>query len=107
MSPPYSGPFKIVKKSPHAFLLQKGPNTDSVSVHRLKPALMGPLDQPAQPPIRGRPPKSLRSILKPPTVHATCKTSPQLKKKHVLFETKSLFPRAHRLPARFVDFSMY
>jgi hypothetical protein len=77
-----------------------------VSVHRLKPALMGPLDQPAQPPTRGRPPKPLRSILKPSRpVQKACKFPPK-SNKHVLFETKSLFPRAHRLPARFDDFSM-
>jgi hypothetical protein len=106
LSPPYSGPFKIVKKSPHAFLLQKGPHTDSVSVHRLKPAHMGPLDHSAQPPIRGRPPKVLHSILKPLKAAPAAVKCPPKSNKHVLFETKSLFPRAHRLPSRFVDFSM-
>jgi hypothetical protein len=79
LAPAYTGPFKVLRRSPLAFQLQIGNRTDTVSVHRLKPAYLPPDATPAQPPLRGRPPAgpSLPSILKktprppPPTTQTT------------------------------------
>jgi hypothetical protein len=66
IAPAYTGPFKVLRRSPLAFQLQIGDRTDTVSVHRLKPAYLPPDATPAQPPLRGRPPGDLScpSILK-------------------------------------------
>ena len=64
LTPPYSGPFLVISRSPTYFTLQIGPRTDTVSVQRLKLAVMPPDTPSAQPPRRGRPPKRPPSILR-------------------------------------------
>lgn len=59
LAPSYSGPFKVFCRSPYFFLLQLGPQTEWVSVHRFKPANLPSYTPPALPPSRGRPPSSL------------------------------------------------
>jgi hypothetical protein len=56
LAPAYAGPFKVLRRSPLTFQLQISDRTDTVSVHRLKPAYLPPDATPAQPPLRGRPP---------------------------------------------------
>jgi len=55
LSAAYDGPYRVVKRSAHFFVLQLGARTDSVSVHRLKPASLAAGSQAAEPPRRGRP----------------------------------------------------
>jgi hypothetical protein len=65
LAPLYKGPFKVLQRLPHSFRLQMGPRTESISMHRLKPAHLPLGTLPAMPPRRGRPPNnSLPSILK-------------------------------------------
>ncbi len=56
LAPASTGPFKVLRRSLLAFQLQIGDRTNTVSVHRLKPAYLPPDATPAQPPLRGRPP---------------------------------------------------
>jgi hypothetical protein len=103
LAPLYQGPFKVLQKNPHSFRLQMGSRTDSVSVHRLKPAYVPPTVSPAQPPRRGRPPKvPLVSILKGSSL-----TFPTTHKKVVfnLSQQASEGPkRISHPPSRFSDF---
>jgi hypothetical protein len=99
LSPSYSGPFKVLKRSPHSFLLQIGSSTDSVSVQRLKPANLSPGTPPATPPPRGRPPKS---ILRPPKI-----PSQQPHKSVTFLSPPVSSSRPHRstcIPSRFNNF---
>ena len=52
LTPLYSGPFPVLSRSQRFFTLQVGPRTDTVSVHRLKPAVMTPTTPSAIPPAR-------------------------------------------------------
>jgi hypothetical protein len=42
LAPAYAGPYKVLRRSPLTFQLQIGDRTDTVSVHRLKPAYLPP-----------------------------------------------------------------
>jgi hypothetical protein len=103
LAPLYKGPFKVLQRFPHSFRLQIGSKTDTISVHRLKPAHLPLGTPPAVPPRRGRPPNSpLPSILK--TVTPSSSTCP----KSVTFVLDPLpSPRPRRNihpPSRFSDF---
>ena len=55
LSPIYDGPYRVLERSTHFFLLEMGDRTDRVSTLRLK-AARTPVDtEPAKPPRRGRP----------------------------------------------------
>jgi Integrase zinc binding domain/Integrase core domain len=54
--PPYSGPFKVLRRRAKVFDIQVGPRVESISVDRLKPRCGGAPVSPAAPPCRGRPP---------------------------------------------------
>ncbi len=56
MSPLYSGPYKVLFSGLKVFRLQVGEREESVSIDRLKPHRGAAPVQPAQPPVRGRPP---------------------------------------------------
>ena len=56
LTPVFSGPYQVLSRSPHFFTLRLGSRTDTVSVHRLKAAVMTPSTPTATPPARGRPP---------------------------------------------------
>ena len=61
LSPLYAGPYRVIDRRRHFFKVKIGTKTDSVSIHRLKPAFLPPDTVPAEPPRRGRPPS-----VKPP-----------------------------------------
>jgi hypothetical protein len=56
LQPVYDGPYKVLRRSLHAFELQIGSRSDTVSTHRLKACCMPPDSAAALPPRRGRPP---------------------------------------------------
>jgi cleavage and polyadenylation specificity factor subunit 1 len=108
LTPAYSGPYKILRRSPHSFLLQIGSKQDSVSIHRLKPASMPPDAQPALPPTRGRPPKnppSHPSILRSPQSPSHSSSSSS---KKVTFSSPPTrhSTRPHKTPSYLSDFSL-
>jgi RNase H-like domain found in reverse transcriptase/Reverse transcriptase (RNA-dependent DNA polymerase)/Integrase zinc binding domain/Integrase core domain len=109
LSPAYSGPYLVLRRSPHSFLLQIGSKTDSISIHRLKPASMPPNSSPALPPKKGRPPKTKLSppipILKPVKKHPT-NFQPIPKKVTFQLPTLRHSPRQHRLPSYLSDFAL-
>ena len=62
LAPVYSGPYQVLSRSPHFFTLCLGSHTDTVSVHRLKAAVMTPSTPtvtPVPPPPRSYPPSSI------------------------------------------------
>ena len=56
LTPPYDGPFKVVKQTDKVVTIERGSTTDTVSVDRCKPAILEAGDEMQQPPPRGRPP---------------------------------------------------
>ena len=60
LTPSYSGPFKVIERSPKFFRLKIGDREEVVSADRLKPHTGTAATQPAVPPHRGRPPKKRR-----------------------------------------------
>ncbi len=56
LTPPYSGPFRVLRRSLHDFQLQIGNRSEIVSTHRLKTCISPPDVTAAVPPRRGRPP---------------------------------------------------
>ncbi len=58
LTPPYSGPFKVLRRALHAFQVQIGTRSETISTHRLKPCISSPDTAAAVPPHRGRPPLS-------------------------------------------------
>jgi hypothetical protein len=55
---PYTGPYRVLRRTSKTFDIEVGDRTETVTVDRLKPAHLD-LEQPvtvAQPPRRGRPP---------------------------------------------------
>ncbi len=58
LAPLYHGPYKVLQAGDKFFTISLGGREDTVSVDRLKPHLGGPV-VPAEPPARGRPPRSV------------------------------------------------
>jgi hypothetical protein len=56
LTPPYSGPYKVLRRALHTFQVQVGNRTETVSTHRLKACISTPDTTAAEPPRRGRPP---------------------------------------------------
>jgi hypothetical protein len=56
LTPPYTGPFKVLRRSLHTFQVQVGNRTETVSTHRLKTCISSSDTAAAEPPRRGRPP---------------------------------------------------
>ncbi len=65
LTPPYSGPFRVLRRSLHDFQLQIGNRTEVVSKHRLKTCISPPDVTAAVPPRRGRPPLALSGAKTP------------------------------------------
>jgi hypothetical protein len=104
LAPAYAGPYKVLRRSPLTFQLQIGDRTDTVSVHRLKPAYLPPDAVPAQPPLRGRTPADPP---RPPILKKSPRPPPPPKPpSHVTFSlpetTRS--GRPHRPPSYLSDF---
>ena len=57
-SPLYDGPYKVLERSHKFFRLQIGSGIDTISIDRLKPSNTDNVVIPAQPPLKGRPPKN-------------------------------------------------
>jgi hypothetical protein len=55
LSPIYDGPYRVLERSTHFFLLEMGDRTDKASTLRLKAARTPADTEPAKPPRRGRP----------------------------------------------------
>ncbi len=55
LSPFYDGPYRVLERSTHFFLLEMGERTDKVSTLRHKAARTQADTEPAKPPRRGRP----------------------------------------------------
>jgi hypothetical protein len=58
LTPPYSGPFRVLRRSLHTFQVQVGNRTETISTHRLKTCVSSSDTAAAEPPRRGRPPLS-------------------------------------------------
>jgi hypothetical protein len=56
LTPPYTGPFKVLRRSLHTFQVQVGNRLETISTHRLKTCVSSPDMAAAVPPRRGRPP---------------------------------------------------
>jgi transposase InsO family protein len=56
LTPPYTGPFKVLHRALHTFQVQVGNRTETISTHRLKACISTPDTAAAEPPRRGRPP---------------------------------------------------
>ena len=54
---PYDGPFKVIERTEKTYKVQMGTRQETVSVDRLKPAIIDPADnfKPPLPPTHGRP----------------------------------------------------
>jgi hypothetical protein len=55
LSPIYKGPYRVLERSTHFFLIEMGGRTDKVSTLRLKAAWTPADTEPAKPPRRGHP----------------------------------------------------
>jgi hypothetical protein len=64
VSPVYDGPYRVLERSTHFFLLEMGERTDKVPTLRLKAAQTPADTEPAKPPRRGHP------VAQAPPVHA-------------------------------------
>jgi hypothetical protein len=58
LTPPYTGPFKVLRRATHTFQVQIGNRTETISTHRLKACVSSSETAAAEPPRRGRPPLS-------------------------------------------------
>ncbi len=56
LTPPYTGPFKVLRRAVHTFQVQVGNRTETISTHRLKACVSSSETAAAEPPRRGRPP---------------------------------------------------
>jgi hypothetical protein len=56
LTPPYTGPFKVLRRAVHTFQVQVGNRTETISTHRLKACVSSSDTAAAEPPRRGRPP---------------------------------------------------
>jgi hypothetical protein len=66
LSPIYDGPYRVLERSTHFFLLEIGDRTDKVSRLRLKAARTPADTEPAKPPRRGRPVAQAPPVRAPP-----------------------------------------
>jgi hypothetical protein len=66
LSPIYHGPYRVLERSTHFFLLEMGDRTDKVSTLRLKAARTPADTEPAKPPRRGRPLAQAPPVRAPP-----------------------------------------
>jgi hypothetical protein len=66
LSPIYDGPYRVLERSTHFFLLEMGDRTDKVSTLRLKAARTPADTEPAKPLRRGRPVAQAPPIRAPP-----------------------------------------
>jgi hypothetical protein len=57
LTPLYTGPFKVLRRSLHTFQVQVGNRTETISMHRLKTCISSSDTAAAEPPRRGRPPR--------------------------------------------------
>jgi len=55
LSPPYAGPYRVLKRGKKFFTLQIGARVETISVDRIKPHVGVELTPVASPPTRGRP----------------------------------------------------
>jgi hypothetical protein len=56
LTPPYTGPFKVLRRATHTFQVQVGNHTETISTHRLKACVSSSDTAATVPPRRGRPP---------------------------------------------------
>jgi transposase InsO family protein len=56
LTPPYTGPFKVLRRALHTFQVQVGNRTETISTNRLKAYISTPDTAAAEPPRSGRPP---------------------------------------------------
>ncbi len=56
LTPPYTGPFRVLRRATHTFQVQVGTRTETISTHRLKACISSSETAAAVPPRRGRPP---------------------------------------------------
>jgi hypothetical protein len=66
LSPIYDGPYRVLERSTHFFLLDIGDRTDKVSTLRLKAARTPADTEPARPPRRGCPVAQTPPVRTPP-----------------------------------------
>jgi hypothetical protein len=66
LSPIYDGPYRVLERSTHFFLLEMGDRTDKVSTLCLKAARTPADTEPAKPPRRGRPVAQVPPVRAPP-----------------------------------------
>jgi hypothetical protein len=66
LSPAYDGPYRVLERSTHFFLLKIGDRTDKVSTLCLKAARTPADTEPAKPPRRGRPVAQAAPVRAPP-----------------------------------------
>jgi hypothetical protein len=69
LSPIYDGPYRVLERSTHFFLLKMGDRTDKVSTLRLKAARTPADTEPAKPLRRGRPVAQAPPVHAPPPKH--------------------------------------
>jgi hypothetical protein len=100
LAPVYSGPYKVLNRSPKYFILQVGGEDLSYSVDRLKPHMGTSPVSPAQPPRRGRPAATSSSALIPDgwglggaPVAAAMRHLPPEKIRHLLLINAPVFYR--------------
>ncbi len=65
LAPVYSGPYRVLRRSPKYFVLEVGDEHQSYSVDRLKPHMGTSPVTPAQPPRRGWPAATVSAALIP------------------------------------------
>jgi hypothetical protein len=56
MQPVYEGPYKVLERRTHTFLVEMGERHEAVAISRLKPHVGSPPATVAEPARRGRPP---------------------------------------------------
>jgi hypothetical protein len=69
LSPIYDGPYRVLERSTHFFLLEMGDRTDKVSTLRLKAARTPADTEPAKPLRRGCPVAQAPPVHAPPPKH--------------------------------------
>ena len=102
LTPKYDGPYQVLHRGPKVFRIRLGDREDTVSVDRLKPALVAEDTAPAEPRRRGRPPGPSAS----PRTPAAVSNNPSSAPPTATQEPTSVTTRSGRVvrtPARFVQ----